>query len=313
MRTKLKNHREVAHVWASRNQDYGECSTMSFRGDSIYSYHWWEMARFMEVKGQKIVLIRDWSYSNSTSKHLNYVRGALRGLDYKMVHCYGTTGRDGSIIDHKLSVQQFLNEMYDTTVKFKRSKNPEYWLNQNARLKDAIARYCELFDIPFPDKANEYFIDPDDVVYFIEARKQRNIELEKTANERAEKRRQIQLKKYEEKIAEFNTHEQRWMDGENVSTEFNMPMPGCNKYSHETLQFSQTRMRLKNGMVETSEGAYVPEREALILWYLIRDGRDIKGHRVGSYTVIGINGTLKIGCHEISREEIERFVKKYNW
>lgn len=54
-------------------------------------------------------------------------------------------------------------------------------------------------------------------------------------------------------------------------------------------------------MVETTKGAKVPVEEALILYKLIKAGRDIKGHRIGYYTVIGLNGTLKIGCHNINK------------
>ena len=85
MRTVFKNRDEVAHVWASRTQEIGKAGNVNFIGNSIYSYRWWEMARFMEIKGETIVLIRNWSYSSNTSKHMRYVWSALRGLNYRTI------------------------------------------------------------------------------------------------------------------------------------------------------------------------------------------------------------------------------------
>ena len=46
--------------------------------------------------------------------------------------------------------------------------------------------------------------------------------------------------------------------------------------------------------------------------YSLARGKE-KGFKIGLYTVIGINGTLKIGCHEISHSEINRIAKLLNW
>jgi len=66
-------------------------------------------------------------------------------------------------------------------------------------------------------------------------------------------------------------------------------------------------------MIQTSLGANVPLREAKILYERIKDGKDIKGHKIGYYTVIGLNGTLNIGCHKIERDEMERIATLLNW
>ena len=46
---------------------------------------------------------------------------------------------------------------------------------------------------------------------------------------------------------------------------------------------------------------------------MIKAGKDIKGHKIDGYTVIGLNGVLTIGCHKIERKEIDRFAKSQNW
>ena len=37
---------------------------------------------------------------------------------------------------------------------------------------------------------------------------------------------------------------------------------------------------------------------------MIKAGKDIKGYKIDKYTVISINGTLKIGCHNINRANV---------
>jgi hypothetical protein len=39
---------------------------------------------------------------------------------------------------------------------------------------------------------------------------------------------------------------------------------------------------------------------------MIEAGRDVKGHEIDGYTVISMNGELKVGCHAIERSEVER-------
>jgi len=48
----------------------------------------------------------------------------------------------------------------------------------------------------------------------------------------------------------------------------------------------------------------VPIKEATILYKMIKAGKDIKGYKIDKYTVISINGTLKIGCHNINRANV---------
>lgn len=56
--------------------------------------------------------------------------------------------------------------------------------------------------------------------------------------------------------------------------------------------------------VETSKGAKASVKEARVLYQLIKAGKDIKGFKISYYTVIGLNGTLKIGCHDINKKNM---------
>jgi hypothetical protein len=72
-------------------------------------------------------------------------------------------------------------------------------------------------------------------------------------------------------------------------------------------------MRVSGENVVTSGSARVPIREAKILLHRIRTKQDVKGFKIGNYTVISINGTLKIGCHEFTQSEIKAFTEFYGW
>ncbi len=65
--------------------------------------------------------------------------------------------------------------------------------------------------------------------------------------------------------------------------------------------------------VETSKSSNVSVKAAKVLYLLIQSGKDVKGHNIDGFTVIGLNGGLKIGCHEITKEEINRFANLMNW
>lgn len=75
------NNREVPHLWAHQAQDHAEGSSIFFRGKSIYSYgtHF-EAGRIVTRKGETVALITTATYSNSTAKHMGYVRMGARHL-----------------------------------------------------------------------------------------------------------------------------------------------------------------------------------------------------------------------------------------
>lgn len=68
---------EIAHVWAQQNVSTGRCAAnMHFSGPSFYSYGT-EIARFIEHKGKRAVILNETGYSVSTSRHQGKVRQAI--------------------------------------------------------------------------------------------------------------------------------------------------------------------------------------------------------------------------------------------
>ena len=64
--------------------------------------------------------------------------------------------------------------------------------------------------------------------------------------------------------------------------------------------------------IETSQDVRVPIKEARLLYKLIAAGKDIKGYKIGGYTVISLNGVLKIGCHNINKANMTEIGEKIN-
>lgn len=308
MRTVFKNHGEVCHVWASRSQNHGRYGNINFEGDSIYSYGWWEMARlFITKSGKKYVIMRNWTYSSSTGKHMSHVRGALRGDDWTYI---GVCGYKGNLIHHESNLADIIADMKVNFSKIKTSHYPENHIRNTISSYENMKLYCRLFKLKVPKEAKDYIGSFDDAKYLIERRKAEREEREKKREQREIERNERRAKELEEEIKESQTYEERWMNGENVPTWHYVKDERGYWYQES---FDTTRLRIKNDYVETSRHATVPVREGKMLWERIKAGKDVKGWKVGSYTVIAMNGELQIGCHHISREEIDRFVNKYNW
>lgn len=66
------------------------------------------------------------------------------------------------------------------------------------------------------------------------------------------------------------------------------------------------RLSANGETVQTSQGVFVDVKEARVLYNLIVNKKDIVGFKIKDYTVISINGTLKIGCHKINIESMHR-------
>ena len=62
--------------------------------------------------------------------------------------------------------------------------------------------------------------------------------------------------------------------------------------------------------VETSQGIKVSVTDSKRLYLMIKKNIDIKGYKIGHYTVNSINGTLKIGCHNIDINSVHKVGKQ---
>lgn len=299
---KAKNHQEAAHQWASRSIESGGVGNVTFNGNAILSFHWWAMASFY---GKNTVFIRNWRYSSFTSRHMNYVERAIPEY-YNKIYCKSIPSNGISWQgEHETNIQDYLSTIKDSFSSFSRAYKYKQWqFNINQDAFNGLNEYAKVFKLKtrFKKQINEAKIFDLNQAEYTEILAMQ-AEKEREREEMREAKRQARLIEIE---AEINEMEQNWVMGLSDKTNFSDSIIGY-------VSFKETRLRIKGEEVQTSRNANVPIREAKILWSRIKAGKDIKGFKIGYYTVISINGTLKIGCHEISREELDRFIEFYNW
>jgi len=290
MKKVFSSHSEVAHVWAQQIQEEGIANNVSFRNESIYSYGWWIMAKFVRPN---LVLVRDWSYSNSTAKHLGHVKSAIpSGVNT----IYVSNPED--ITESIDSLVQTIEYSYNS---FEKKRNKINVMTENSIAVRTLTELCNNLDITFPDISHYIIANEPAYVRMVEA--QEIAMAEKQAyNERAEEEYKASVRKFLENSPQVQKLRNDWLNGGNKTT--------IEYKGRQVRLFDYPALRLKDGEVQTFFGARVPEREARILYKMIKAGKDIKGYKIGYYTVISINGTLKIGCHDIPMEEVQRFAKE---
>jgi seryl-tRNA synthetase len=77
------------------------------------------------------------------------------------------------------------------------------------------------------------------------------------------------------------------------------------KSDEDYLRFSEC-----GNYIETSQQVKTTINEAKALYSLILAKKDIKGHNISGYIVTSLNGTLKIGCHKININSMNKVGKK---
>lgn len=136
---------EVAHRFATGIGERCTGSHMFFEGNVIYSYGYhFKIA----IKWDGKVLFNDQSYSNSTSKHQNYVFGACSHMD--IVHCATLTPWNTceskptkGFIDENLHLWE--HEVDGLVSSMAVARRPEIWLDKILHVVDKVERFCEVF------------------------------------------------------------------------------------------------------------------------------------------------------------------------
>jgi len=281
MKTVFSENSAVAHLWASQAQENARNSQNNFyfNGLTIYSYggHF-PIARIYN-KDNNIVFMTTHTYSNTTAKHICEVRYAI---NHKTVFNVPVVCICGSY-DHKENVVAYLNTIEKLINKQKNARKYDYTREIAGQLRE-LKGYVSLFKLSFLlTKPEKELLKVTDVKELFEGY---------NFTELREKRRKAETAKQREakKKALYS-----WLG-------YKLPYKENKIY-----------LRISGENIETSRSASVPIREAEILYKRIKAGKDVKGFKIGYYTVIGINGVLKIGCHEIDREEIERIATLLKW
>ena len=276
MKTVFSNNSEVAHVWAQRTHLDGRTSkgNLFFEGGRIYSYGYhYLLGEFISnEKNEVAVIINTDYYSSSTAKHSSLAWGATTHY----------TQFEKQYTEEK-SVISLLNEL---GTKLLKARKPLIYINE---ANTVINNHLEYLDFMhgrgfLPKsvlKAYEPFqLDEEELKA-----------LQDKDKERRKKEAQRQREKHEFDIKAFMEYGMNYLNSYKISEAY-VRISKCGNY------------------VETSKGVRVSVREAKILYNKILKGEDIKGFKIDHYTVISINGTLKIGCHDINLENMHEVGKQ---
>jgi hypothetical protein len=278
--------REAIHVFFSQEQEHGrnQGGTVFFAGNVLYSYGYhYPMA---VIQKNDLVFINSEYYSQTTAKHQSYTRVSIPyWMDY--IHLPHPLNN----LEHHRANSLFLLGQINLFIhKFTKARVTDY----SPDVLRAVTNLQSYFNFMLEHGIDirkyllseyHFLLDVDSVEDVLGS------DYVKIVNEREDRKRQAIIKRKQEQL-------NRFLGREDV------------KY-REGKAF--LRYNEKEDTIETSERATVSAREARILYERIKAGKDIKGFKVGYYTVISINGDLKIGCHAIPRSEVDRLANILGW
>lgn len=286
MKTKFDTH-EIAHIWANNRADYGGTKgtgSMSFNRATFYSYAA-EIGKIITLKnGDKIFLLNNYSYSNTTSKHQSYLRGAIPSFNASFV-----VDREEILKDFK-AVDLF--KFYLESAAEKRAAKTKPRIRQTTidNLESEVQYY-----IGEAKKVKEIFklrnkID-DKVLARFEASK---IKEEKRRRENLRLKKEADFKHQEEHVKDWRAFE------------------GYHRSLFYVL-FAKTLLRVnKDGDIETSLGVRIKNKEAKTALRFISSKRESGWRKNGEafkidgwdLNLVNKDGIIA-GCHKLSWEEID--------
>ena len=273
MKTVFSNAHDVIHVFAQRNQSHGRSSNVFFYGDKIYSYGYhYLLGEFID---DKTIVIDNKGYSSTTNKHICWVTGATR--QYKQ---FFTRSCD---IHHVHRQVLSLNDKLVT------ARKPENYINQILSLWASLNEFIKYTKNKNTIKDDRY----KNIKRIIKAIQDKPEEYQQILAE-AKKKEELMRKRSEEKRIK-----------DTLSKWYNYEVHSFRIGEKDYLRISQD-----GSNVETSQYVKVSIDEAKTLYQLICKGVDIKGHRISNYIVNSINGTLKIGCHNIDMDSVHKVGKQ---
>lgn len=267
MKTVFSNT-ETIHTFAQQTQYEGRNSTNTifFKGDSIYSYgHHYLLGRFLDPN---TILINDTGYSNTTSKHISMLVGATS--QYKQ---YYKTQADLKIVCSRVTQ---LKE------KLSKARKPQIYLNEIFGLWNSLNTFINERKLTEKKKEKEY----KDLKKFVQSLE--NVEtlkeLKDWGKEQQRKKKLKEQRDLKEKLQKF------------LAYEINYFKIGCCDY---------LRLSKCNEFIETSQGVKIELNEAKRYLKLLQSGIQMRGEKIGYYTTLSFDKLLKIGCHNIQKDQIK--------
>jgi hypothetical protein len=292
---KVVSPENVAHLWANKIQDEARTSNSNlyFNNDKIYSYgsHFCIASHVINENRDRATLFTTRSYSNTTAKHINTVRGAANHLN--LIYCPYPAG------DKYENLEYWIKEAEQIGPKLAKAKKPELYLNQLDQLRDKIEKYSNFIGFDYKELKPELaallaVTNKDEFIKYAE--------IKESAIKEREAKRQSELKKEHakqlRKFRDFKTNSLYVRNG------------------MDYLRYNADKKR-----IETSQNVEIPEGIAKRFFnWLIKINKSGGclncecGQKIMQYSVEEVNKDfVRIGCHKIAFTEINRTAKQLNW
>lgn len=277
---------EIAHVWAHKAAPHGKSpGAVSFDGDVIFSYRT-AMARHIEHKGKRAIILNVSSYSVSTSKHQGRINSAVHGLGIPVFRV-GGQGMGASL-------------------RFTGDELFKYYVEQAAKqeAQSRLPRIRQTTHDSHKAQAANYLEDARGVASFYGLRKkvdQNAITRLATAKVRAEKRERLARENRDagERAKQLDSYE-AWKRNEQFEYGF-----------HASL--FPVAFRVEGDELVSTLGARVPLHAARVAYRFAMSKRGQAWREngevceVGHYRLNAINEQgIVAGCHRIAWAELER-------
>jgi hypothetical protein len=295
------DYKGLAHWWA---YNFGYKSTggevdgvprMSIKGNWVYSFDTVIARMFDPPKGHSLplVLIRQDDISNTTRKH----KGAVFSAVHHMNVIYVQNPDPYLKGEHRANLSAMLSDIYINADLYSRAKSRknEYLQAISARIDDAKL-YAEVFKLRSSKEYKSILAFEESATSDLDTLVKKSKKEMEAAKRRREKERAAKLAKKEQEKAEQAQEELKlWLNFER-------------EYFHGGRYLPEVRLRVGNGLIETTNGASIPFREAKIAMKRFEAGKLSEGMHVGPYRFGGVDedGYARIGCHTIKMEEIRK-------
>ena len=283
MKKVFSNTSEVVHVFAQQTQSEGRNGTSSiyFRDNKIYSYG----SHYLlgEFINSETIIINDFGYSVTTSKHISELINA--------------TSQYKQFFTSSIDIKHIQTEINYNLKKLAKANKPEIYISNITKLESNLSKwvdYCKENKIKTrPFQIFDYAINKSDYNYKKIVKIANSLltpealeKIKEKGKKDAIKQKAKDKKDLKTKLDEFNTYKiDRFKIGE----------------------FDYLRLSENKQFVETSQNIRIEKSEAKKLYFAIKKKIDIRGQKIGYYTVNKIdNKALTVGCHKICIKSVEK-------
>lgn len=303
------NSSEVAHIWATQQQETGRNSqgNFYFRKGTIYSYG--SHFPIATINGNDVFFTLR-SYSNTTAKHINEARQAASHKNFIYVHDVPEDFRYLSAV-HEANITYWKKQIAATFKELgnKRLRDITSRINKVQNNISQLETYCQYFKLPIKDKELKNLLklaaSPDFVTI---------------ARGASEKEAAALAKKMKQATKAFEQYISLWREykDEEIKELPDNIKALCNFYANNHQSFTRLRFNTEQNRLETSKGVQIPaevaKRAYLALNGCMEGSCKSLSIPVMSYTITETGKDyIKAGCHTIPKSDVQYIANLLNW